>query len=266
MDISIIIVNYKSKGHTLNCIKSIKEADFVLQGKQLQYEIIVVDNNSEEAIGEILNWQFPKVNFIQNDKNSGMGSGNNLGIKKAQGKYVVIMNPDTIAFKNSFIELFKYMELRNEVGIVGPQLLSPNKSIQESCYRWPDLLTPVYRRTFLGNTKFGKKDLRLFLMKDYDHKKEIEVDWIQGSFLFARKKALLEVGVFDERFFMYLEDTDLCRRMWKHKWKIIYYPLVRVIHNHTRQSAQTAWYKFFLNKMARYHIISWIKYLRKWGI
>lgn len=262
MDISIIILNYKSKGDTLSCIKSIKESDFGI----LNYEIIVVDNNSEDGIKEILEWQYSDVKFIGNSKNLGMGAGNNEGIKKAQGKYVIIMNPDTLVFRDTFKQLYDFMEHNPEIGIAGPLQYNPDKTIQNSCYRWHSMLTPIYRRTFLGQCKFGKKDLSRFLMKDFNHNAEKKVDWLLGSFLFCRSEALGKVGLFDERFFMYFEDTDFCRRFWQAGWQVIYYPEAKIIHNHARQSAKEHWYRIFTNKAARHHIMSWIKYLKKWGI
>ena len=106
------------------------------------------------------------------------------------------------------------MENNKKTGMIGPQQLSPDKGIQYSCYRWHKLLTPVYRRTPLGKLNFAKKDIDRLLMKDFDHKETKEVDWLLGSFSFCRTKALKQTGLFDERFFMYLEDTDLCRRFW----------------------------------------------------
>ena len=260
MDISIIILNYKSKGHTLNCIKSIKEARW----DNLRYEIIVVDNNSEDEIGKILAWQHSDVKFIQCKDNLGMGGGNNVGIKKALGKYIVIMNPDTIAFSDTFIDLYEYMEKHKAVGIVGPKQLNPDKSVQDSCYRWHSTFTPIFRRTPLGRLKIAKRNISNFLMQDFDHKSEKEVDWLLGSFLFMRADFLKILKGFDERFFMYFEDTDLCRRFWQKNWKVVYYPRARIIHNHARQSAEAEWWKFFLNPATRWHIKSWIKYLYKW--
>jgi GT2 family glycosyltransferase len=127
------------------------------------------------------------------------------------------------------------------------------------------LFTPFYRRTPLGRTKRGQKDLDRFLIKDFDHRSERSVDWLLGSFLFIRAEALAEVGLFDERFFLYFEDTDLCRRFWRAGWKVVYWAEAKIIHNHYRLSARLPWYKFFLNSAARHHIISWLKYLGKWG-
>ncbi len=260
MDISIVIVNYKSKGLTLNCIKSIEESDF----GDLLYEIIVVDNHSNDNIAEILAWQYPKVLCIQSNRNLGMGAGNNLGLRRARGRYVVIMNPDTIAFKDTFTKLFAFMEENPTVGIVGPKQFNPDKTVQDSSYRWHSLLTPVFRRTFLGG--LGEWELKRYLMVDYDKKNPRDVDWLLGSCLFIRAKALKDVGMFDERFFLYFEDTDLCRRFWKKHWRVHYYPDASIIHNHNRESARQPWYSFFMSKVSRRHVRSWYKYIAKWGL
>lgn len=262
MDISIVILNYKSKDLALNCIKSIREADF----GDLKHEIIVVDNNSNDSLGDILAWQYPDIKFIQNQKNVGMGAGNNVGIKLATGKYIVIMNPDTMVFSETFKKKFDFMEENEDIGVVGPQQLYPDQTIQESCYRWYGLFTPIYRRTPLGRLSFAQRDLERFAMKDFDRQSTREVDWLLGSFLFCRAKALEHAGLFDERFFLYFEDTDLCRRFWEKNWKVIYYPEVKIIHNHKRESAGVPWYKSFNNIAARYHMSSWLKYLKKWGL
>lgn len=262
MDISIVILNYKNRGLTLHCINSIKEADF----NNLKYEIIVVDNNSDDSLGDILNWQYPEIKFIQNKKNIGMGAGNNVGIRVAQGEYVAVMNPDTIAFRDTFNLLYDFMEANPKVGLVGPKQYYPDRSVQDSCFRWYSLLTPLYRRTPLGNLNFAKKDLDRFLMRDYNKKYEREVDWLLGSFLFFRTKALAKTGLFDKRFFLYFEDTDLCRRFWQSGWEVYYYPKAKIIHNYLRQSAHEPWYKFFINQSSRIHLISWFKYLLKWGL
>jgi hypothetical protein len=259
MNISIIIVNYRGKGLTLNCLKSIKEADWA----GLSYEIIVVDNSINEHLGDILAWQYKEVKFIQNKTNLGMGAGNNLGISRAQGEYVVIMNHDTIAMRDTFRKLYDYMEANPKVGVVGPKQFNPDKTVQSSCFRWHGLLTPIWRRTFLG-VRFGARDMQRFMMSDFDKNSIREVDWLLGSFLFIRGSALKQVGGFDERFFLYFEDTDLCRRFHQKNWQVVFNPEAEIIHNHGRASARTPWYKFFTNYTTRAHVMSWIKYLIKW--
>ncbi len=262
MDISIVIVNYKSKGLTLNCIKSITEADF----GPLSREIIVVDNASNDAIGEILAWQYPEVIFIANPENVGMGSGNNVGIRRARGEYVVVMNPDTIAFPDTFVRFHEFMEANPRVGLAGPKQFNPDQTVQDSAYRWHSLFMPLYRRTGLGRLSSTRAAVDRFLMRDYDKREPRDVDWVLGSCLFIRMRALREVGMFDERYFLYFEETDLCRRFWEKNWRVVYYPLARIIHNHDRASARQPWYTFFMSRMARNHVRSWILYLFKWGI
>jgi len=261
MDVSIIIVNYKSKDLTLNCIRSIKNADW----PGLDYEIIVVDNYSGDLSGEDLK-QFGKIKFIMNGRNLGMGAANNLGIRQASGKYVVIMNPDAVASKGTFIKLFEFMETNYQVGAVGPKQLNPDGSLQDSCFRWPGFFMPFFRRTPLGQTAPGIKYLDKFLYKDYNKESLREVNWLLGSFLFCRAQALRQAGVFDERFFLYFEDTDLCQRFHQLGWKVVYFPEVKIFHNHLRQSARLPWHKFYKNKAAWHHLASWLKYLKKWGI
>jgi len=262
MDISIVIVNFNSKGLTLSCIKSIREANW----GDLSYEIIVVDNNSNDYLGEILSWQYPDIKFVQSKKNLGMGAGNNLGFKRASGKYFVVMNPDTIAMPETFQILYRYMENNPRVGLVGPKQFNPDRSVQRSCYRWHSLLTPIYRRTFVGSYKFGQNDLDRFLMADFNHDQILSVDWLLGSFLFMRSEVYQALGGFDDRFFLYFEDTDLCRRFHRAGWRVMYNPEAQIIHNHNRQSARTPWYKFFTSPSTRAHIASWMKYLNKWRL
>jgi len=259
MDVSIVIVNYKSRDLTLNCLRSIKAADW----PGLDYEIIVVDNYSADLSSDDLK-QFGEVKYIMNGRNLGYGAANNCGIREAQGRYIVIMNPDIVAVKDTFIKLFDFMENNPAVGMVGPKQLSPLQEIQDTCFRWPSLLTPLYRRTPLGKTKLARKDLDRFLYKDYNKDSFRDVDWLLGSFLFCRAEALRRVGAFDERFFLYFEDTDLCKRFWQAGWRVVYDPEAQIIHNHQRQSARTVWYKFFTNKATWHHLASWVKYLWKW--
>ena len=262
MDISIVIVNYNTKELLLSCLKSIKACDW----HGLKYEVIVVDNNSREYLGDILAKLYPEVKFIQSEVNLGMGAGNNLGFSSAAGKYFVVMNADTIAMPNTFEVLYHYLENNPRVGITGPKQLNLDQTVQQSCYRYHTLMTPFYRRTFLGATSCGHTDLNRFLMTDFDHYHIKEVDWLLGSFFFMRSEVYKSLGGFDERFFLYFEDTDLCRRCHQAGWQVVYNPEARIVHNHGRQSAKTPWWKFFTSRTARIHIGSWFKYLRKWGL
>lgn len=256
MDLSIIIVNYNSALKTLSLLESIFNADMT----SINYEIIVVDNNSQENIASALKQKYSEIIFISSFKNKGMGGGNNIGIDRARGDYYLILNPDTLVEKYTIKNLFSYIKENNKVAVVGPKLLNPDRTLQYSCARFPKFYTPIIRRTFL--TKFLKKHINWFLMKDFDHGEIKEVDWLMGSCLMIRKSSTLK---FDERYFMYFEDIDLCRAAWHNNFKVIYNPKAVLIHDHQRESAQGAWYLAFFNKITREHIKSWLKYFYKWN-
>jgi N-acetylglucosaminyl-diphospho-decaprenol L-rhamnosyltransferase len=260
IDISIIILNYKSKVKTLACLESIRAAD--LSG--LELEIIVVDNNSNDGIEKDIKEKYKEIKFIRNNKNIGMGAGNNTGINKAQGEFILILNADTKLEKNSIKELYNLCKDWPAVGIAAPELINPDGSHQDSCYRFPTFFMPLYRRTFIG--RFFKSKVNAFLVKDQSERLPLEVDWVMGSCLMIRKEALEKIGGgFDERFFMYFEDVDMCRSMWQAGYKVIYYPKARIIHDHGRGSKKQAWFIApFTNKLAREHIKSWLKYFYKW--
>jgi GT2 family glycosyltransferase len=264
MDISIIIVNFKSQAKTLACIDSIQKSD--LAG--LTCEIIIIDNasggNELEDIKKNILSNVVSCKFIQSEINLGMGAGNNVGINNSTGKFILILNPDTILEKNTIKILYNHLNDFSEAGIVGPKLLNPDGSLQYSCFRGWKAYTPILRRTFLG--KIFKKHLNGFLMNDFDHNSIKTVDWLMGSCLMFKREVLTKInGGFDERFFMYFEDTDLCRRIKKIGLKVVYNPEAKVVHNHSRHSAEKPWYlSLFINKMTRVHIASYIKYFWKW--
>ncbi len=264
MDLSIIIVNYKNKNKLSACLSSIIRADI----KDLIYEIILVENNSGEDLSDLVNLS-PNIRLIVSDKNLGMGGGNNLGIKSAQGEYVLILNPDTSIQNQAVSVLFNYLKNNPRVGIVGPKLLNPDKSLQYSCSRYPEFYMPFLRRTFLG--RYFKVNRDNFQMRDSDHDIIQEVDWLMGSALMFKKSIALADGKiweprFDEYYFMYFEDTDLCRQAHANKLRVVYNPEAVLIHDHARESAKYPWYKaVFIDPLARHHIASWLKYFLKWG-
>ncbi|MFZ5364069.1 MAG: glycosyltransferase family 2 protein [Patescibacteria group bacterium] len=260
MDLSIIILNYRARGLLKECLKGIK-----MVHPKLDYEIIVVDNASGDGTAQMMRESFPEINFIASEENLGYAKGNNLGIKKARGRYVMIVNPDIIVFPGVLESLVHFLDERQDVGIVGPKLLNPDKSLQYSCYRFPGFWEPVYRRTPLGRFDFAKKKLDHYLMKDFDHNSVREVDWLLGGCLLIRRKALDDVGFLDERYFAYFDDVDLCRSIWEKKWKVVYNPEVSVIHFHRRESAEGHWLGAIFKKVTRIHLASWLKYFKKWG-
>jgi len=260
MNLSIIILTYKSKKLVKFVLKDLLESNL-----PEQTEVIVVDNDSRDEIEEMIKKEFPQVRFIQSGANLGFAGGNNVGIRAAQGKYVLIMNPDIFVQDNSIQKLYNYIR-NNEnenIGLLAPRLNNPDGSLQHTAYKFHTLATPIFRRTFLGKIKKGKKHLEKFLMADWDHNSIKEVDWVQGSCFICPKELLEKIDFFDERYFMYMEDMDLCRKIKMQEKKVIYYPESQAVHLHRKESAEGSWHQFFTNKLTRIHIRSWFKYMWK---
>ena len=257
--LSIIIVNYNQKEWLKKCLKKIEEAKICLP-----YEIIIIDNASADGSKEFLSLLSDNLQLIANTKNLGYGKAVNQGIKKAKGDYLLIINPDVLISHGSVERLVEFLENHKEVGIVGPQLRGEKGNIQNSCFCFPHWFTPIIHRTFLRHFPFGQKELRRYLMEDFDHQKTREVDWVLGGALMVSKKAIEKVGLMDERFFLYFEDIDWCRRFKEKGFKVIYFPEVFFFHDYQRLSARHQGLMALFDKIVWIHIISAVKYFWKW--
>ena len=256
--ISIVILNYKQKGLIKYSLKSLQSLDIALA-----HEIIVVDNNSADGLEEMIKNEFMRVKFIQSGENKGFAFGNNFGIKAASGDYVLILNPDVRLEQGTIEKLYQFMEDHSKAGVAGPKIFNPDGSLQYTCLRFPDWRLPFFRRTVLGKTKAGLKWTDNYFMTDWDHQENKEVDWLFGACLMIRKKAISEVGLLDERYFLYMEDLDWCRRFNQAGWQIWYVVGAKAIHFHHRQSAETGGIFSLFSKSARIHFTSWLKYFFK---
>lgn len=260
MELSIIITHYQTPELLDLCIKSIKKTI-----KKIKYEIIVADSESKEETKELISETYPDVKLISFKENAGYSKTVNAGLKKAKGGYILILNADIIVLENAIYKMLKYIRKHPEVGILGPQLLDFTNNIQVSCFSFPSLSAILCRRTFLGKTTWGKKKIKKFLHQTSNIKRQaLKVDWIQGSAIMFSKKALKDVGLLDERFFMYFEDTDWCRRFWQKGYQVIYFPAAKMAHYYHRSSKKLgAVLDLILNKYARIHIVSAFKYFWK---
>ena len=268
--VSIVIVSYNQKNFLKQCLKNIIEADI-----GLDYEVIVVDNASKDGSKEFLsNFDFQSFNsgssknfrdfkVVYNGRNLGFAKANNQGIKLSQGKYLLLLNPDVIVLPGSVEKLVRFLENSPSMAMVGPQLLNPNGSLQYSCCRFPRWYTPILRRTFLGKLPGLRRELNRYLMLDWNHQEIKEVDWLVGAALMVRREILNRIGLLDERFFLYMEDVDLARRIKGAGFKIVYFPGSKMHHFHQRLSARHLGPALF-SKVSWIHIISAIKYFWKW--
>lgn len=260
MTLSIIITHHRTPELLFLCIKSIKETI-----GNIKYEIFVVDSESDGSAQDLIQEKWPKINFISFKKNLGYSKIVNAGLKKTNGDYILILNADIIVLEDAISEMLKFIKENSDVGAIGPQLLDFNNNIQSSCFSNPNPKTILARRTFLGKLKWGRKKIDKFIIANWDKKTTREVDWIQGSAIMIRKSAFKKIGPLDERFFMYFEDADWCRRLWQNGYKVVYLPSAKMVHYYHRSSKKWgAVLDVFLNKYARTHIISALKYFWKY--
>ncbi len=259
MDLSIIILNYKTKDLIKYCIKNI-----VATVTDLQYEIIVVDNGSHDGVEVMLAQHYPQVRFIQSGANLGFAAGNNIGMREARGEYIMIMNPDITVTPGAVSTVVSYMRSHPDVGLVGPKLLNGNNTLQYSCMRFQTFRSIVYRRTPLGKTKRGQEFLRNYLMMDWDHNETRPVDWVMGACQTVRRADLERVGMYDDRFFFYVEDMEWCRRFWMNGKQVVYKHDAVMYHLHEQASMTSTWGFLKLNKFVRWHLSSYFKYVLKY--
>lgn len=260
MKLSIIITHYKTLELLKLCLESLRAASF-----NLPHEILVMDSEAQEETEETIKSDWPEVKYFPFNKNTGYAKMVNVGLREAQGEYLLILNADILAAKDSLDKLIGYLSANPKIGLLGPQLLNFNGTIQESCFHFHRFATIIYRRTILGLTDPGKKELAKFAMKDFDKQSIKDVDWLLGAALMLRRQALEKVGLMDERFFLYFEDTDWCRRFWAGDWRVVYFPQAQMHHYHGRLSKKTGGMAdLFFNKYTWIHIASAVKYFWKW--
>ncbi len=201
-------------------------------------EVIVVDNASSDGTAEMVRSEFPLVRLVENARNEGFSRGNNQALALTHGRHVLFLNPDTEVVGDALGMMVWYLDTHPEVGAVGPKLRYPDGSIQPSRRRFPTVATLFLESTLLQQWFPQHAILDRFYMADTPDDMEQEVDWLVGAALMVRREAVEEVGGFDERFFMYSEELDWCRRAKAAGWKIIYLPQAMIIHHEGRSSGQ----------------------------
>lgn len=270
MELSIIITHYQTPELLSQCLKSIKIAlqnspyPPLGRGKRERVEIIVVDSQLDAKILKKLERKFSDVNFISFKKNVGYTKLVNAGLKKVRGDFILILNADIIVPENSLDLMLDFMKRNPSVGLLGPQQIFPDGQTQSTCFRFYTPLTIVCRRTILGKTKFGRKIISKFLLKDKNLNSTLLVDWLMGSALMVRAEALKKVGPLDERFFMYFQDVDWARRFWENSYQVVYFPKAKIYHYHQKASRGRGLLSILTNKFTRIHILDGIKYFWKY--
>ena len=217
------------------CLASLPDA---AGSRWAECELIVVDNASTDNSVEMVRARFPHARLIALPENIGFTGGNNAGIAASRGRFVFLLNPDTVAHPGSIEAMLDYIERHLETGIVGPRLLNPDGTLQSSRRRFPTLLTGLIESTPLQPLFAGSRALREFYMLDKSDNETQQVDWLSGAALLCRRETLDQVGAFDPGYFMFSEEIDLCRRVNNAGWNVVYLPDAQVTHYGGQSTSQ----------------------------
>lgn len=207
--------------------------DSVYKTVQTNFEYILVDNNRNAQRLQEIRKRYPNLIVIQNPTNYGYARGMNVGLKQAQGEFILPLNPDILVFEKTIDIMVHYMEKHKDVVLLGPKLLNSDKTIQYSCRHYPSFFSMLLRQGPL-KTLFAKAHAS-YEMHDFNHSEIKEVDWMCGGFLLMRKELLEKIGYFDEWFLLYFDDVDFCRRAHNYG-KVVYYPEAEAIHDASYES------------------------------
>lgn len=219
MDLSVVIVSYDVKELLKNCLESVLKYT-----QNIKYEIIVVDNNStDDSISYLRNLSgLSNLKIILSKENGGFSKGNNLGIKEAKGKYILLLNPDTLLTENSLKIMFDWMETHPEIAVSSCQLLNSEQKITPTGGYFPNLFRVAAWAVFFKPFSFHPSASL--------YKKEFYPDWVTGAFFMVRKEALEKIGLLDENIFMYGEELEWCMRFKQNGFKVGYTPVTKIIH------------------------------------
>ncbi len=219
--VSIILVNYNGADVVVDCLQSLQQ-----HLHTIPYETIVVDNDSHDGSPDLIQQKFPDVHLLRLPENRGFGAGNNAGAKIARGDFLLLLNTDTLLTGDVLPALVRLMEEHPKVGIIGPKLLNLDGSLQLST-AWAIGIVGEYK-TLQRHKQYANPEQREAIRQTFEHSQEVDV--VVGAALFIRKTLFEQLNGFDEHFFMYCEESDLCQRAQTLGWKILYTPEVSVMH------------------------------------
>ena len=235
MDLSCIIVNYKNSEPLKDCLASLYQT---VQG--IDFETIIVDNSEIDLGLQPLRELYPKAQFVSNSSNVGFAKANNQAAKIAQGEVLIFLNPDTILSEQAIYSMYKYYCSHTETGVLGPKVVNPEGSLQYSCRRYPTLWTGLFNRYSILSRLFPENRFTSqYLMRDFDHNEIRQVDWLSGCCLMISKNTFENSHGFDENYFLFNEDVDLCRTIKQAGKEVIYFPEATIIHQVSTSNSKT---------------------------
>lgn len=259
--VSAIVLNYRCGRLAWTCVEAL-----LRQSIADQLEILVVDNHSEDdSIGYLRNHAAgaaARVHILETSRNLGYGQGNTLGVRRARGEYILIINPDNELEPRGLELLVAEISRDPSIGIVAPKLVQEDGSVRESFRTFPTLADLFIKRSPMLRRFFPER-MRRYLQTDRETIRMRQVDWVAGACFLMRRSLFLELGGFDPRFFLFFEDTDLCRRCRDVGKKVVYLPSVQA-RDRKRRLSEGGVFALFTKKTARIHLLSALKYFWKW--
>ena len=226
MDLSIIIVNYHHSHILGDCLESVYRTI-----EKIQFEIILVDNSSTDGGLESILKNYPVIRFIKNSENAGFARANNQGAKIASGDFLLFINPDTIVIEDAIESMLDYIRSDSSIGILGPKVLNSDQTVQYSCRKFPTIWSGLFNRYSLATRLFpNNRYSRDYLMLDYDHNSIRSVDWVSGCCMMMSKSTFKKANGFDENYFLFIEDVDLCQVIKKKGLRVVYFPNAKIFH------------------------------------
>ena len=226
MELSIVTVSYNGRDYLRRCLRSLLE-----HTRGLEYEVVVVDNASQDGSADMVAAEFPSVRLLRRPSNAGLSTALNQGIRLSGGEMTVLLNPDVELRDNPFPAMARYLRDHPGVGILGPRILDDDGSLQLSCRRFPTFSVVFFNRYSLLTRLLPRNPISTrYLMTDFDHSGTAEVDWLSLACWMAPRRLFDEVGFLDEGYFLYNEDVDFCQRVHRAGRKVVYFPEVSVVH------------------------------------
>lgn len=225
IDLSIVIATWNAADLLERCLHSIYK-----NTHGASFEIIVVDNASTDGTLEMLA-AFPEIKVIRNQTNRGVAPARNQGMKEAEGRYILLLDADTIIMERALDILVEFMDNNPKVGLAAPKLISPEGELQLTCRHFPNVFSKILRRIPFS---FAEEMLREEFLADWDHNSVREVDYVIGACQIIRREAFEDVGLLDDHIFYGPEDVDYCIRMWRKGWAVCYNPFAVVVHYERR--------------------------------
>lgn len=252
-DLSIIIVSWNVADLLIKCIESILASGVELTGSHVTVEIIVVDSASSDNTVAMVQTRYPQVKLLAQDENVGFTRGNNIGQQSANGRYLLLLNPDTEVIGGALQAMVAYLDTHGDVGIVGPYTLSSDGSYQSTRRRFPTLATAFFESTWFQ--PYAPKSLMdRFYVNDVAADATLEVDWVQGSALMARRELWAQIGGLDEGYVMFSEELDWCKRAKDVGWRVVYLGSAKILHHGGKSTEQVTANKhiYFQESKLRY--------------